>query len=80
MSRWAEYFEDLLNPTNTPSIEEAKPGNSGSGLPISGDEVTEVLKEFLSGKALGVDEIRPEFLKALDVVGLCWLDIWVSSP
>lgn len=63
MSRWAEYFEDLLNPTYMPSIEEAKPGNSGSGWPISGDQVTEVLKEFLSGKALGVDEICPSFLR-----------------
>ncbi|TWW59276.1 R2DM Retrovirus-related Pol polyprotein from type II retrotransposable element [Takifugu flavidus] len=42
---WKEYFEDLLNPTNTPSSEEAP----------------------------GVDEIRPESLKALDVVGLSWL-------
>ncbi|TWW76609.1 hypothetical protein D4764_13G0012710 [Takifugu flavidus] len=42
---WKEYFEDLLNPTNTPSSEEAPE----------------------------VDEIRPEFLKALDVVGLSWL-------
>uniref|UniRef100_A0A3B5Q4K1 Reverse transcriptase domain-containing protein n=1 Tax=Xiphophorus maculatus TaxID=8083 RepID=A0A3B5Q4K1_XIPMA len=30
------------------------------------------MKNF-GGKAPGVDEIRPEFLKALDVVGLCWL-------
>lgn len=35
-------------------------------------EATKVAK-LLSGKALGVDEIRPEFLKALDVVGLSWL-------
>ncbi|KAI3357887.1 hypothetical protein L3Q82_016268 [Scortum barcoo] len=27
----------------------------------------------LGGKALGVDEIRPEYLKSLDVVGLSWL-------
>ncbi|TWW64119.1 R2DM Retrovirus-related Pol polyprotein from type II retrotransposable element [Takifugu flavidus] len=45
VDRWKEYFEDLLNPTNTPSSEEAP----------------------------GVDEIRPESLKALDVVGLSWL-------
>ncbi|TWW59217.1 General transcription factor II-I repeat domain-containing protein 2 [Takifugu flavidus] len=42
VDRWKEYFEDLLNPTNTLSSP-------------------------------GVDEIRPEFLKALDVVGLSWL-------
>ncbi|TWW77426.1 hypothetical protein D4764_12G0008160 [Takifugu flavidus] len=45
VDRWKEYFEDLLNPTNTPSSEEAP----------------------------GVDEIRPEFLKALDVT-------WVVVP
>ncbi|TWW71090.1 hypothetical protein D4764_17G0005730 [Takifugu flavidus] len=50
---WKEYFEDLLNPTNTPSSP-------------------------------GVDEIRPEFLKALDVVGLSWLTrlcniVWTSG-
>ncbi|KAM4590384.1 uncharacterized protein V3H82_004354 [Fundulus diaphanus] len=71
--RWAEYFEDLLNPTNTSSIEEAEPEDSGSGSPISGAEVAEVVKKLLGGKAPGVDEIRPEYLKALDVVGLCWL-------
>ncbi|TWW60624.1 R2 Retrovirus-related Pol polyprotein from type I retrotransposable element [Takifugu flavidus] len=42
VDRWKEYFEDLLNPTNTLSSP-------------------------------GVDEIRPESLKALDVVGLLWL-------
>ncbi|TWW61046.1 hypothetical protein D4764_05G0011360 [Takifugu flavidus] len=45
VDRWKEYFKDLLNPTNTPSSEEAP----------------------------GVDEIHPEFLKALDVVGQSWL-------
>uniref|UniRef100_A0A3B5Q8Y2 Reverse transcriptase domain-containing protein n=1 Tax=Xiphophorus maculatus TaxID=8083 RepID=A0A3B5Q8Y2_XIPMA len=73
VGRWAEYFEDLLNPTNMPSTEEAEPGDSGLGSPISGDEVTEVVKKLLGGRVPGVDEIRPEFLKALDVVGLCWL-------
>ena len=34
---------------------------------------TEVVGELLGGKAPGVDEIRPEMLKALDVVGLSWL-------
>ncbi|TWW71552.1 R2DM Retrovirus-related Pol polyprotein from type II retrotransposable element [Takifugu flavidus] len=51
----------------TPSNEEAGPGDLGIGSHISGAEVAEV------GKAPGVDEIRPEFLKALDVIGLSWL-------
>ncbi|KAI3353230.1 hypothetical protein L3Q82_019265 [Scortum barcoo] len=37
-------------------------------------EVTEVVQQApRSGKAPGVDEIRPEYLKSLDVVGLSWL-------
>ena len=43
------------------------------GSPISGAEVAEVVRKLLGGRAPGVDEVRPEFLKALDVVGLSWL-------
>ncbi|TWW77036.1 hypothetical protein D4764_12G0004260 [Takifugu flavidus] len=73
VDRWKEYFEDLLNPTNAPSSEEEGPGDLGTGSRISGAEVAEVVKKLLVGKAPGVDEIRPEYLKALDVVGLLWL-------
>nr|XP_049618390.1 uncharacterized protein LOC125993656 isoform X2 [Syngnathus scovelli] len=45
VSRWGEYFEDLLNSTYTPSIEEAGPGDSEADSPISGVEVTEVVKK-----------------------------------
>ncbi|KAK3551056.1 hypothetical protein QTP70_011498 [Hemibagrus guttatus] len=40
---------------------------------ITHAEVTEVVQQLLGGKAPGVDEIRPEYLKSLDVVGLSWL-------
>ena len=40
------------------------------GSLISGAEVAMVVKKLLGGRALGVDEIHPECLKALDVVGL----------
>ena len=40
------------------------------GPPIFGAEVAEMVKKLLCGKAPGVDEVRPEFLRALDVVGL----------
>ncbi|TWW77679.1 hypothetical protein D4764_12G0010690 [Takifugu flavidus] len=70
VDRWKEYFEDLLNPTNAPSSEEAGPGDLGTGSHIPGAEVAEVVKKLLSGKAPGEDEIRPDLLKALDVVGL----------
>ncbi|XP_061650970.1 uncharacterized protein LOC133487820 [Phyllopteryx taeniolatus] len=72
-SRWGEYFEDLLNSTDTPSHEEAESGFSEAGSPISGIEVTEVVKKLLGDKAPGVDEIRPESLNAMDVVRLSWL-------
>ncbi|KAK3517356.1 hypothetical protein QTP70_004695 [Hemibagrus guttatus] len=67
--RWKEYFEDLLNPTDTPSVEEPEAEDSF----IIQAEVTEVVQQLLGGKAPGVDEIRPEYLKSLDVVGLSWL-------
>ncbi|XP_048857101.1 uncharacterized protein LOC125724452 [Brienomyrus brachyistius] len=73
LGRWREYFEDLLNPTDTPSNMEAECGDLGVDSPISGVEVAEVVKKLLGGRAPGVDEIRPEFLKALDAAGLSWL-------
>ncbi len=73
VGRWKEYFEDLLNPTITSSIEEAEAGGSEVASSITRAEVTEVVKKLLGGKAPGVDKIRPEYLKSLDVVGLSWL-------
>uniref|UniRef100_A0A8C6PMX5 Reverse transcriptase domain-containing protein n=1 Tax=Nothobranchius furzeri TaxID=105023 RepID=A0A8C6PMX5_NOTFU len=73
VDRWAECFKDLLNPTDTSSSEEAESGDFGLASQISGAEVSEMVKKLLCGKAPGMDETRLEFLKALDVVGLCWL-------
>ncbi|KAK3565056.1 hypothetical protein QTP86_032481, partial [Hemibagrus guttatus] len=73
VGRWKEYFEDLLNPTDTPSIEEPEAEDSEVDSFITQAEVTEVVQQLLGGKAPGVDEIRPEYLKPLDVVGLSWL-------
>ncbi|KAK3559185.1 hypothetical protein QTP86_005078 [Hemibagrus guttatus] len=75
VGRWKEYFEDL-NPTDTPSVEEPEAEDSEVDSFITQaevTEVTEVVQQLLGGKALGVDEIRPEYLKSLDVVGLSWL-------
>ncbi|KAK3535153.1 hypothetical protein QTP70_004811 [Hemibagrus guttatus] len=66
---WNEYFEYLLNPTDTPSVEETEAEDSEVDSFITQAEVTEVL----GGKAAGVDEIHPEYLKSLEVVGLSWL-------
>ncbi|XP_070689082.1 paralemmin 1a [Pempheris klunzingeri] len=77
VGRWKEHFEELVNPTNTSSVEEAESEDSGEAssvsLAVSLAEVAEVVKKLLGGKALWVDDIRPEMLKALDIVGLSWL-------
>ncbi|KAK3558236.1 hypothetical protein QTP86_013969 [Hemibagrus guttatus] len=73
VGRWKEYFEDLLNPTDTPSVEEPEAGDSEVDSFITQAEVTEVVQQLLGGKAPGVDEICPEYLMSLDVVGLSWL-------
>ncbi|KAK3531112.1 hypothetical protein QTP70_011064 [Hemibagrus guttatus] len=71
--QWKEYFEDLLNPTDTPSVEGPEAEDSEVDSFITQAEVTEVVQQLLGGKAQGMDEIRPEYLKSLDVVGLSWL-------
>ncbi|KAK3510565.1 hypothetical protein QTP70_010565 [Hemibagrus guttatus] len=73
VGRWKEYFEDLLNPTDTLSVEEPEAEDSRVDSFITQAEVTEVVQQLLGGKAPGVDEICPEYLKSLDVVGLSWL-------
>ena len=73
IGQWKEHFEELLNPTNTPSIIEAELEADGGPSSITLVEVTEVVKQLHSGKAPGVDEIRPEMLKALGVEGLSWM-------
>ncbi|KAK3505987.1 hypothetical protein QTP70_003199 [Hemibagrus guttatus] len=70
VGRWKEYFEDLLNPTDMPSVAESEAEDSEVDSFITQAEVTEVVQQLLGGKALGVDEIRPEYLKSLDVVVL----------
>ncbi|KAI3362891.1 hypothetical protein L3Q82_001666 [Scortum barcoo] len=49
VGRWKKYFEELLNPTNTPSTEEVEAEDS-----ITQAEVTEIVHKLLGGKALGV--------------------------
>ncbi len=61
------------------SIKGAELKCLGEALSISLAEVTEEVKKHCSGKASGVDEIRPEMLKALDMVGLCWLTCLVRA-
>ncbi len=64
VKQWKEHFEELLNPTNTSSVEESSP--------ICGAEVSEVVKKSLGHKVPGVDEIHPEMMKVLDI-GPSWM-------
>ncbi|KAI3364980.1 hypothetical protein L3Q82_001146 [Scortum barcoo] len=71
---WKEYFEELLNPTDTPSTEEAEAEDSEVDSSITQAKVTEVVRKApLVARCRGWNEIRPEYLKSLDVVGLSWL-------
>ncbi|KAI3363187.1 hypothetical protein L3Q82_011556 [Scortum barcoo] len=49
--------------------------SAGGELLTSTGDIVEIgfVSSACSGKAPGVDEIRPEYLKSLDVVGLSWL-------
>lgn len=59
--------------TLLPSMVEAELEADG-GLPsISLGKVTEVVKQLHSGKAPGIDEIRPPMLKAMGVEGMSWM-------
>ncbi|KAI3364386.1 hypothetical protein L3Q82_011186 [Scortum barcoo] len=42
---WKKYFEDLLNPTDLPSSEEAEAGDSEVDSSITQAEVTEVVRK-----------------------------------
>ncbi|KAK3565586.1 hypothetical protein QTP86_012900 [Hemibagrus guttatus] len=46
---WKEYFEDLLNPTDTPSVEEPEAEDSEVDSFITQAEVTEVVQQILGG-------------------------------
>ena len=66
LSRWAEYFEGLLNrpaPADTPDIPTAE-----ENLPIdcakpTREEIRKAIKQLKNGKAAGTDEIPAEALK-----------------
>lgn len=70
---WKEHFKDLLSLANMSSVEEAESEDSGEANSVSLAEVAEVVKKAPPCKVSGVDEIGPEMLKALDILGLSWL-------
>lgn len=72
LNRWKEYFDDLYNPSSGRRGTTAKPQSVGVS-DISLVEVMAAVRALKSGKAAGVDEIRPEMLKSLSNYGLHWL-------
>ncbi len=69
VGRWKEYFEDLLNPAVTSSIEEAEAEGSEVASSITRAEVTEVVKKLLGGNVpvcRGEERAEPQ-AEALDL-------------
>ncbi len=73
VERWKENSEEHLNPTNMSSVEEAEFEDSRDVSLISLVEVTKALKKLVGSMVPGADEICPELLKVLDIVGPSWL-------
>ena len=72
LSRWREYFEDLLNPVKASTRDTQKVTHLGDEEVFTAAEVA-TDKGIKSGKAAGEDEIKPEMLKALTGEGILWL-------
>ncbi|TWW80233.1 hypothetical protein D4764_01G0000480 [Takifugu flavidus] len=64
IQRWKEYFQELLNPTNTYSQGGTELEDQDVDRPISGAEVAKIVKQLPGGGAPGADEISLGYLKA----------------
>ena len=73
LSRWREYFEDLLNPVKASTRDTHKVTHLGEDQVSTAAEVATAIKGIKSGKVAGEDEIRPEMLIALTGEGILWL-------
>ncbi|VDP24840.1 unnamed protein product [Soboliphyme baturini] len=58
-----EYFDGLLN--HAQQQEDSPVEQNGTDITISVDEIAQAVKSFRNGKGAGIDEIRPEMLKAV---------------
>jgi len=72
LRRWKEYFSDLLNPV-TLHQNSSRLVQRGGSLDMSVAEVERAVKSLKAGKAAGIDELRPEMLKALGMAGIEWM-------
>ncbi|KAI3354148.1 hypothetical protein L3Q82_018476 [Scortum barcoo] len=66
VGRWKKYFEDLLNPTDLPSSEEAEAGDSEVDSSITQAEVTESVVAYFNKQAgKSREEAKLLFLKII---------------
>src|SRR5579864_6878180 len=71
MERWKEYIEQLYDKAGKPEEEgiaverEAIVPEDCKGHPLLTCEIIEAIKNMKKNKAVGVDDIPAEFLKAL---------------
>ena len=73
LSRWREYFENLLYPIRATPTDTCDTIDFGKEEVFTFTEVAAVIRELKSGKVADEDEIRPEMLKALNGEGMRWL-------
>ena len=73
ISRWREYFEDLLNPVRATPTDTCDTIDFRKEEVFTLTEVAAAIRGLKSRKAAGEDEIRPKMLKALNEEGLRWL-------
>ena len=73
VSRWKEYFEDLLNPIRTAPTDSCDAVDFGKEEEFTLTEVAAVTLGLKSGEASGENEIRHEMLKTLNEEKVRWL-------
>ena len=73
LSRWREYFEDLLNPVRATPTDTYNTIDFGKEKVFALTEVAAAIRGLKSEKYTAEDKIRPEILKALNEEGIRWL-------
>ena len=68
LSRWREYFEDLLNPVKASNRDQHEVKHSGEEEVFTAAEVATTIKEIKSGNAVGEELLK--MLKALTAEGI----------